>query len=178
MFTIFTSQKLITTDETEGLGYGQGTRLIKKGFPYRFCCLDQWLVIHILIETKAMNTDPMLYRELSESIIGASMLVLNTLKPGLSEKAYENALVIELKKRGHSVEQQRRFDVLYDGLIVDVLVPDLLVDGLVVVDPKVVSAFTETHLAQMMGYLAITEFRLALLISFKFADLKWKRVIR
>ena len=125
-----------------------------------------------------MNTDPMLYRELSESIIGASMLVLNTLKPGLSEKAYENALVIELKKRGHSVEQQRRFDVLYDGLIVDVLVPDLLVDGLVVVDPKVVSAFTETHLAQMMGYLAITEFRLALLISFKFADLKWKRVIR
>ena len=125
-----------------------------------------------------MNTDPMLYRELSESIIGASMLVLNTLKPGLSEKAYENALVIELKKRGHSVEQQRRFDVLYDGLIVDVLVPDLLVDGLVVVDPKVVSAFTETHLAQMMGYLAITEFRLALLISFKFADLKWKRVMR
>lgn len=106
------------------------------------------------------------------------MQVLNTLKPGLNEKAYENALVIELKKRGHTVEQQRRFDVLYDGQLVDTLVPDLLVDGLVVVDPKVASAFTETHLAQMMGYLAITHFRLALLLNFKFADLRWKRVVR
>ena len=125
-----------------------------------------------------MNPEPILYRELSESIIGAAMQVLNTLKPGLNEKAYENALVIELKKRGHTVEQQRRFDVLYDGQLVDTLVPDLLVDGLVVVDPKVASAFTETHLAQMMGYLAITDFRLALLINFKFADLRWKRVVR
>ena len=106
------------------------------------------------------------------------MIVLNTLKPGLDEKAYENALVIELKKRGHIIEQQRRFDVLYDGQIVDTLVPDLLVDGLVVVDPKVVSIFTETHLAQMMGYLTITGFRLAILINFKHADLRWKRVVR
>ncbi len=60
----------------------------------------------------------------------------------------------------------------------DTLVPDLLVNGLVVVDPKVASAFTETHLAQMMGYLAIADFRLALLINFKFADLRWKRVVR
>ena len=125
-----------------------------------------------------MNPEPILYRELSESIIGAAMQVLNTLKPGLNEKAYENALVIELKKRGHTVEQQRRFEVRYDGQLVDTLVPDLLVDGLVVVDPKVASAFTETHLAQMMGYLAITDFRLALLINFKFADLRWKRVVR
>lgn len=120
----------------------------------------------------------MIYRELSECIIGAAMLVLNTLKPGLNEKAYENALVIELKKRGHSIEQQRRFDVLYDGQIVDTLIPDLLIDGLVVVDPKVVSAFTETHVAQMMGYLAITDFRLSLLINFKYADLRWKRIVR
>ena len=125
-----------------------------------------------------MPPNSMLFPELSESIIGAAMIVLNTLKPGLDEKAYENALVIELKKRGHIIEQQRRFDVLYDGQIVDTLVPDLLVDGLVVVDPKVVSIFTETHLAQMMGYLTITGFRLAILINFKHADLRWKRVVR
>ena len=125
-----------------------------------------------------MNQDPILYSELSKSIIGSAMLVLNTLKPGLNEKAYENALVIELRKRGHTIEQQRRFDVLYDGQLVDTLVPDLLVDGLVVVDPKVVSSFTETHIAQMMCYLAITDFRLALLFNFKFADLRWKRVVR
>jgi GxxExxY protein len=120
----------------------------------------------------------MLYPELSESIIGAAMLVLNTLKPGLNEKAYENALVIELKKRGHTLDQQKRFDVLYDGQLVDTLVPDLIIDDLVVIDTKVVSIFNETHLAQMLGYLTITDLRLAILINFKHADLGWKRVVR
>ena len=120
----------------------------------------------------------LLYPEQSESILGAAMRVLNTLKPGLNEKAYENALVIELKKRGHTIEQQRRFEVFYEGILVDTLVPDLLVDGLIVVDPKVVTEFTDSPIAQMMGYLAITEFRLALLLNFKQVDLRWKRVVR
>jgi len=124
-----------------------------------------------------MNPDKLIYQEQSRSIIGASMTVLNTLKPGLSEKAYENALVIELRKRGHSIDQQRRFDVLYDGQLVDTLIPDLIVDGLIIVDSKVVSDFSETHNAQMLGYLAITGFRLALLVNFKHADLRWKRVV-
>jgi GxxExxY protein len=36
--------------------------------------------------------------QLTEIIIGAAMKVLNTLKPGLDEKLYERALVIELTK--------------------------------------------------------------------------------
>ena len=119
-----------------------------------------------------------LHPELSHSIIGAAMKVLNTLKPGLNEKAYENALVIELKKRGHATEQQRRFDVFYEGILVDTLIPDLLVDGSVVVDPKVVTEFSDTHVAQMLGYLAITDFKLAILLNFKHVDLRYKRVVR
>jgi len=119
-----------------------------------------------------------LYPELSHSIVGAGIKVINTLKPGLNEKAYENAMVIELEKRGHTIEQQRRFEVFYEGIQVDTLVPDLLVDGLVVVDPKVVTEFNETHVAQMMGYLAITGFRLAILLNFKHADLRHRRVVR
>jgi len=119
-----------------------------------------------------------LYPELSYSIIGSAIKVLNALKPGLNEKAYENALVIELKKRGHHVEQQRRFDVFYEGQLVDTLIPDLLVDNLVVVDPKVVTSFNETHVAQMMGYLAITGLSLAILLNFKYATLQHKRIIK
>lgn len=126
----------------------------------------------------AEDPEGMLFRPQSQSILGAAMKVLNTLKPGLNEKAYENALVIELRKRGHGVEQQRRFEVHYEGILVDTLVPDLLVDGLIIIDPKVVTAFNETHIAQMMGYLAITGFRLAILLNFKHAQLKWRRVVR
>jgi GxxExxY protein len=115
---------------------------------------------------------------LSEAIIGSAMKVLATLKPGLDEKAYENALVIELRKRGHRVDQQKRFDVLYEGQLVHTLVPDLIVDDLVIADPKVVEDFTPTHVAKMIGYLTITNLRLALLLNFKHVDLRWKRVVR
>ncbi|MBI5771393.1 MAG: GxxExxY protein [Verrucomicrobia bacterium] len=120
----------------------------------------------------------LIHKELSEDIIGAAMKVLNTLKPGLDEKLYENALVIELTKRGHRVEQQKSFSVYYEEQFIGKLTPDLIVDGLVIVDPKVVTDFTETHVAQMTGYLAITGLQLALLINFKFARLGWKRVVR
>ena len=122
-------------------------------------------------------SEQLIHKELSESIIGAAMKVLNTLKPGLDEKLYERALVIELRKRGHNVEQQREFPVYYDGQNIGTFVPDLIVDGLVIADPKVVTAFSETHTAQMLGYLNITGLRLALLLNFKHAQLKWKRVV-
>ena len=120
----------------------------------------------------------LVHKELSESIIGAAMTVLNVLKPGLDEKLYENALAIELRKRGHKVSQQQPFPVHYDGQLIGTLVPDLIVDDLVIADPKVVSAFNENHQAQMIGYLTITNLRLALLLNFKLAKLDWKRVVR
>src|ERR1017187_9880424 len=85
----------------------------------------------------------LIHRQLNESIIGAAMTVLNTLRPGLDEKLYENALVIELKKRGHRVDQQREFPVHYDGQLIGRLIPDLIVDDLVIADPKVVSVFID-----------------------------------
>jgi GxxExxY protein len=81
------------------------------------------------------------------------MAVLNELKPGLDEKLYENALVIELAARGLTAEQQREFPVHYRGHFVGRLVPDLIVEGKVIADPKVVTEFNDTHTAQMLGYL-------------------------
>ena len=106
------------------------------------------------------------------------MMVLNTLRPGLDEKLYENALMIELKKQGFRVEQQRQFPVHYEGQLIGTLIPDLIVNDLVIADPKVVSAFSDTHIAQMIGYLNITGLQLALLLNFKNSNLEWKRVIR
>ena len=118
------------------------------------------------------------HRELSAAIIGAAMKVLNGLRPGHDEKIYENSLMLELIAQGHQVEQQRRFPVHYRGHLVGTLIPDILVDEKVIVDPKVVEAFTDNHIAQMLGYLAISELELALLLNFKFAKLSWKRVVR
>src|SRR5436190_488852 len=120
----------------------------------------------------------LLHEELSHSIIGAAMAVLNEQKPGLDEKLYERALALESLARGHKVERQKQFQVFYRGEMIGILVPDLIVDDLVIVDPKVVSAFNDTSFAQMLGYLNITNLQLALLLYFKFAQLQWKRVVK
>jgi GxxExxY protein len=73
------------------------------------------------------------------------MTVLNALKPGLDEKLYENALVIELKERGHKVNQQMVFKVEYKGHVIGTLIPDLIVDDMVIADPKVVVSFVDSH---------------------------------
>jgi GxxExxY protein len=105
------------------------------------------------------------------------MAVLNELRPGLDEKLYENALVLELRARGHTVEQQKEFPVFYRGQFIGKLIPDLIVDGKVIADPKVVTAFNESHIAQMLGYLNITDLEVALLLNFKNVKLDWKRVV-
>jgi GxxExxY protein len=119
-----------------------------------------------------------IHEHLSRTIIGMAMEVLNELKPGLDEVLYERALAIELRRQGHSVEEQRSFPVFYRAELIGKLIPDLIVDNLIIVDPKVVKAFTDTHIAQMIGYLNITRLELALLLNFKNARLEWKRVVR
>ncbi|MDO8539838.1 MAG: GxxExxY protein [Opitutaceae bacterium] len=120
----------------------------------------------------------MIHEELSGQIIGAAMAVLNELGPGLDEKLYERALVIELRKRGHTVDAQQSFLVYYSGELIGSLIPDAIVDKVVIADPKVVEEFSETHIRQMIGYLVITKLKLALLLNFKHARLQWKRVVR
>ncbi len=123
-------------------------------------------------------SEDLIHKDLSEAIIGAAMTVLNALRPGLDEKLYERALVIELRKRGHKVDPQREFNVFYHDQLIGTLIPDLVVDDVVIADPKVVVSFSETHISQMLGYLAITGLKLALLLNFKNAQLQWKRVVR
>jgi GxxExxY protein len=122
--------------------------------------------------------EKIIHEQLSKAIIGIAMEVLNELNPGLDEVLYERAMVIELRRRGHAVKVQELFPVFYRAELIGRLIPDMIVDNLVIVDPKVVTMFNETHIAQMIGYLNITRLKLALLLNFKYARLRWKRVVR
>ena len=64
------------------------------------------------------------------------MEVLNELKPGLDEKLYERAMAIELRRCGHTVALQSSFPVFYRGEMIGNLIPDMIVDDLVIVDGK------------------------------------------
>ena len=114
--------------------------------------------------------------KLTERIIGAGYTVLNALKPGLDEKLYERALVIELSKQNMTTDSQKQFEVYYVRQLIGTLIPDLIIENSVIVDVKVVTTFNDTHVAQMLGYLNITGLKTALLLNFKYAKLGVKRV--
>jgi GxxExxY protein len=67
-------------------------------------------------------------------------------------------------------------DVYYNGQLIGTLIPDLIIENRLIVDAKVVSAFTDSHIAQMLGYLNITGLKTALLLNFKHAKLGIRRV--
>lgn len=118
------------------------------------------------------------HKELTHAIIGAAMEVLNELRPGQDERVYERALEVELGLRSHALERQKQYPINYKGVPIGTFIPDMIVEGKVIVDPKVVTAFNENHVAQMLGYLAITNLEVALLLNFKHAKLEWKRIVR
>lgn len=105
------------------------------------------------------------------------MEVLNALGHGLNEKPYEDALVVELALRGLSCDQQRRFTIAYKGVPVGTYVPDLLINGCVVVDTKVIDRITDHERGQMINYLRITGCEIGLIINFSRSRLEWERIV-
>ncbi len=87
--------------------------------------------------------------------------------------------MIELVSQGQTVEQQREYPVHYRGHFVGKLVPDLIVNGTIIVDPKVVSAFNESHVALLdvglSGISPVLKWRCSSI--FKESKLTWKHVV-
>ncbi len=116
--------------------------------------------------------------QISEGIIGAAYTVLNDLGCGFLEKVYENALSHELRKQGMIAMQQLELFVHYDGVVVGVYRPDILVGSSIIVDVKTVKAIGDAELAQVLNYLKATGLRVALVLNFSKPKLEIKRVVR
>ena len=105
----------------------------------------------------------MTFKELSATILDAAIAVHRALGPGLLEKAYEFALMHELQLRGLRVERQVAVSVWYRGKeLRDAYFIDLLVEGKVVIELKVVEELIDVHRSQLLTYLKCGDYRLGL----------------
>ncbi len=119
-----------------------------------------------------MDTD-----KITESIIGCAMNVSNTLGAGFLEKVYENALILELKKVDLEVEQQKKIQVKYEGVVVGDYVSDLVINDSVLVEIKATKSIDEIHKAQLLNYLKATGLHVGLLLNFGSPRLGIKRMV-
>src|ERR1044071_8599113 len=78
----------------------------------------------------------MKHQDITDKIIKAFYKVYNTLGYGFLEKVYQNALFLELRQQGLSVEKQKRIEVYYSGQQVGDYYADLVVNELVILELK------------------------------------------
>ena len=108
-----------------------------------------------------MNTTDLNYQ-----IIGAAYEVHKVLGEGFLEKVYENALVIELEKRGLQVSPQYAIPVYYKEIKVGHYIADLFINEQIIVELKAVANLVKAHEVQLVNYLAATKTDVGLLINF------------
>ncbi len=113
-----------------------------------------------------MRIEDALHAEITGEIIDGARAVFRELGYGFLEKVYENALVVELTRRGLRVQQQVPIQVYYGGVLVGVFDADLLVNDLVIIELKAIELLARVHEVQLVNYLRATKIEVGLLINF------------
>jgi GxxExxY protein len=113
------------------------------------------------------------------AVVGAAMEVYWQLGTGFLEPVYQEALEIELQRRGIPFEAQRRLTILYKGRpLQKEYVADVVCYGQIIVELKAHDRLIPADLAQLLNYLKATGMHVGLLFNFgSKGSLEWKRVV-
>ncbi len=118
--------------------------------------------------------------DIANKIIGMAIEVHTALGPGLLESAYQECLLYKIKTAGIKVEREKPMPLIFEEVKLECGYRiDLLVDNKVVIEVKSVEALNDVHLAQILTYMKLGNYKLGLLINFNVALLKngIKRVV-
>ena len=86
---------------------------------------------------------------------------------GFLEAVYQEALEIELARENIPFVSQQELRILYDGIpLSHKYVADLICYDKIIIELKAVSRIIDQHKAQLLNYLAVTGYKLGLLVNF------------
>lgn len=129
--------------------------------------------------TKAENKVLTLHDNLTYRIIGCAMAVHRNLGPSLREDSYQRALAFSLEEAGLGFEAQKLYSVFSapdEQNLVGYYIPDFVVEEKIVVEIKALRGLDNSHLAQVIGYLAVSQCPIGLLINFGERSLRYRRI--
>ena len=91
------------------------------------------------------------------NVVGAAMEVHSILGHGMAEPIYQEALAIEMKKRGMTAEREKELRIHYkDVLLEKTYFADSYYNG-ILIELKSVEEITPVHRAQLFNYMRITK---------------------
>ena len=103
---------------------------------------------------------------LTRRIIACAIEVHKRLGPGLLERLYTEAMVIEMGLDGLKVEKNVRIPAAYRGKPIGEYIIDLLVEDTVILELKSVERHNPIFEAQILSYMKLTGKSVGLLINF------------
>jgi len=114
----------------------------------------------------------------TSALIGACMAVHNELGAGFLESVYQEALAIELCRRGIPFVRERSLPIDYSGVrLITHFDADFICYDEVIVELKALAALSSAHQAIVINYLKATSCERALLVNFGAPRLEYKRLI-
>ena len=119
------------------------------------------MINHLPAQNGVLQDDP-----LTRRIIACAIEVHKRLGPGLLERLYTEAMVIEMGLDGLKVEKNVRIPVAYERKPIGEYIIDLMVEDTVVLELKSVERHDAIFEAQLLSYMKLTGKRVGLLISF------------
>jgi GxxExxY protein len=106
------------------------------------------------------------------------MQVHSTLGTGFTEYVYQDALEVELALQKIPFSREVPFVVVYKNQkLKHHYIADFVVGDKIIIELKAVREFSDNHKKQVLNYLAISGFRLGLLVNFGSSTLTTKRVV-
>jgi len=125
-----------------------------------------------------MQTDRLLYRQLTYKIIGILYKVHKTLGCGFPEKVYRQAIEMELKKENIPYETEKEFKVKYEGKEIGRFRLDLTIDNKVILELKAVEKIPKVYREQLISQLKAAPYEVGLLVNFGTPKLEYMRIVR
>ena len=99
-------------------------------------------------------------------VVGAAMEVHKTLGRGMEEPIYQEALAVEMNKRGMVAEREKELRLTYkDILLKKTYYADFYYQG-IIIELKSVSEIISDHRAQLFNYMRITGTHRGVLLNF------------
>ena len=120
----------------------------------------------------------LLYKEEVFQIVGCCMEVHRELGKGHDEVIYKDALQIEFGQKQIGFSREKEYTVAYKSIVLPhKYFADFVVLDKIILEAKAVERLTESHIKQVLNYLAAAKLRLGLLVNFGEDSLTWKRVV-
>lgn len=115
---------------------------------------------------------------LTQKIIAASLEVSAELGHGFLESVYHSALVLALSEASLEVAVKPVHKIRFRNTIVGSFTPDLVVEGVVLIEIKAIHSLAPEHQAQVINYLRATQLDVGLLLNFGRPRLEIRRLHR